>query len=94
MFNLVKFEGIRCHPARVKPFLSEEHRDRRRRYAWDMSDWNGDDWCSVVCIDEFNVNTSDIGRPRVWRRRGERLKEECIATTSRNTRKSFSVIVR
>lgn len=66
------------HPNRV-PMLTARHRRARLAYANAHRDWTLRQWGNVLFTDEsrFNLHGSDR-RPLVWRRRGERFRQNFV----------------
>lgn len=80
--NRLRSRGLRARrPVRV-PFLTLRHRQLRLQYARDHVHWRAREWRRVLFTDEsrFCLYGND-GRSRVWRRRGEHLREDCIIPT-------------
>lgn len=77
--NRLHEAGLRArHPNRV-PALTARHRRQRLEYANRYRHWNLMQWGHVLFTDEsrFNLHGSDR-RPLVWRRRGERFRQNFV----------------
>lgn len=76
-------EGYNRRVARRKPFLSQEHKNRRLQWALHRRHWTADDWERwVMFTDECYVWTSG-NRGRVWvtRREEEEYHPDCVVPT-------------
>jgi transposase-like protein len=71
-----------AHVAAKKPLLSHDNIQKRFEWAKSHKDWTVDDWKRVLFSDEtpFCLFQS-YGRKIVWRRRGERYKNDCLEKT-------------
>lgn len=78
-------------PARC-PRLTDEHRQRRRRWARRHRQWDIRHWSHCLFTDEsrFTLFHTD-GRLRVRRREGERFVASCVVPTDGNRRPSVTV---
>jgi transposase len=74
--------GFGAHVAGKKPLLSEANICKRLSWAKAHVDWTVEDWKRVCFSDEtpFTLFQS-YGRKIVWRRPGERFKEDCLEKT-------------
>lgn len=65
-------------PARG-PVLTQRHRQARLQWAQARINWRGQQWGRVIFTDEsrFCLHGAD-GRVRVWRRGGERYRDNCV----------------
>ena len=70
---------LRSRRPAVRPRLSAAHRASRNTWCRRHVTWTRRQWSHVMFTDEsrFRLDHND-GRVRVWRRRGERLRDECI----------------
>lgn len=79
IINRLRETGLHArHPNRV-PLLTARHRRARLAYAYDHRNWNLREWTNVLFTDEsrFNLYGNDR-RPLVWRRRGERFRQNFV----------------
>lgn len=76
--------GLHSRRPYVGPQLTPQHRQRRLQWAQQHLRWTRRDWRGVVFSDEsrFSVSQPD-GRIRVWRRRGERYRDDCVIQHNR-----------
>ena len=76
--------GLIARRPYVGPILTQQHRQRRLRWATVHGRWTRQQWASVLFSDEsrFTLSRSD-GRARVWRRRGERYANCCVREADR-----------
>lgn len=57
-----------------KPFISDDNRDARVKWAQDHLHWTTEDWCKVMWTDESPYVLRYAKRTRVWRLHNERYK--------------------
>ena len=76
--------GIRCRRPYVGPILTNRHRQARLNWAVNRAYLQRRPWRDVVFSDEsrFCVSHSD-GRVRVYRRAGERYRNNCVVQRDR-----------
>lgn len=74
--------GFGAHVAAKKPLLSYANICKRLEWAKAHKDWTVEDWKRVCFSDEtpFTLFQS-YGRKIVWRRPGERYKDDCLEKT-------------
>ena len=74
--------GFGAHVAAKKPLLSYDNICKRLEWAKAHEDWTVEDWKRVCFSDEtpFCLFQS-YGKKIVWRRRGERFKDDCLEKT-------------
>ena len=74
--------GLFARRPRMKPFLSDVHRERRLAWAMGRKDWGVETWRDHIFTDE---STFETGKPDgsilVRRRPGEAYNENCIRPT-------------
>ena len=77
--------GLRAYRPAVRLVLMDRHRLARVAWARTHARWTRNDWRRVVFSDEsrFCLQRSD-GRIRIWRRRNERYRRNCIVERDRN----------
>ena len=79
--------GLSARRPRMKPFLSDAHRERRLAWAMGRKDWGMDTWRSHIFTDE---STFETGKPDssilVRRRPGEEFNDNCIRPTFKSGR--------
>ena len=77
--NRLREGNIRSRRPAVRPRLTQAHRARRLGWARIHSRWIYAQWSNLIFTDEsrFNLSTND-GRIRVWRRRGERYADATV----------------
>ena len=70
-----------CRVAKV-PRLNAVHRQNRMTWAINHSFWNDNRWRRVVWSDEVRIMLHTVdGRARVWRRPGERFRDDLVQET-------------
>ena len=71
--------NLRCRRPARGPVLTQRHRQSRLQWALQRRNWRNQQWRNVVFSDEsrYCISTED-GRTRVWRRRGERFNDDCM----------------
>ena len=76
--------GVRCRRLYKGIILTDRHRQDRLRWAHRHVRLNRADWAGVLFTDEsrFNLYKTD-GRGRVYRRRHERFRDNCIIENDR-----------
>lgn len=76
-------KGMHGRIARKRPYLSELHRKRRLQFALTYQHWTAKDWARVIWSDEskFVLSGNDSGKVRIWRKKGEEMKRECLQET-------------
>jgi len=74
--------NLRCRLPARGPVLTQRHRQSRLQWAFQRRNWRNQQWRNVVFSDEsrYCISTED-GRTRVWRRRGERFNDDCMLET-------------
>ena len=77
--------GLRAYRLAVRLVLMDLHRLALVAWARTHARWTRNDWRRVVFSDEsrFCLQRSD-GRIRIWRRRNERYRRNCIVERDRN----------
>ena len=75
----MKKRGFRPFRCAVKPFLSQQNKEARFRWAQNRVFWSPERFTKIVWSDEsrFRLFVND-GRVRVWRERGERFQKDCV----------------
>ena len=77
--NYLKKRGIRARRPKKKPALTKKHKLKRLKFAKDHENWNIEHWRRVLWSDEKKLNLhAPDGNARVWRRKGEELRDECV----------------
>lgn len=66
---------------RKKNYVSDRNRIKRVRWARAHKDWTYQDWKKVLWSDESPYTFRYQGKCRVWARKGERLKPQCMKGT-------------
>lgn len=70
-----------CRVAKV-PRLNATHKQNRMTWAINHSFWDDNRWNRVVWSDECRIVLNSVdGRARVWRRPGERFREDLVQET-------------
>lgn len=74
--------GLQGRIAARKPLLRPQNRQKRLKWAKEHQNWNIDMWKTVLWTDEskFQIFGSNR-RVYVRRRRGERMREDCVVPT-------------
>ena len=77
---VLKSKGIQQYKAAVKPLLTKKHKDARLEWCKERLHWKLGDWSKVIFSDETTIEMGQSDKGHfVWRRIGERYKEEkCI----------------
>lgn len=77
--NRLRAVGLRARRPFRGPTLTANHRQRRLNWAQNHVRWRRNQWNNVLFSDEsrFCLRTVD-GRRRVYRRRGERYRDDCV----------------
>jgi hypothetical protein len=84
--------GIKSYAARQKPFLKPEHIAKRLQWALKHQHWTIEDWARVIWSDECSIVVGlNTKRPRIWRRKGEEMKMECIVPRFKGQRVAIMV---
>ncbi|RWR98947.1 transposase-like protein [Dinothrombium tinctorium] len=75
-------QGFHGRTARKKPFISDVNKKKRIKWARDHLQKDLEFWKRVIWSDEskFNFFAPD-GNMKVWRKKGEALKKECLRPT-------------
>jgi len=74
--------GLRCVFAIAKPCLTSDQAKRRLAWARFHQSWQQEDWDRVIWSDESSFQLIPSGgRVRVWRRKTEKYRKECLAPT-------------
>jgi hypothetical protein len=71
-------EGLHRRHARIKPFLSEAHRQARLEWCRERLGWTVEQWRSVLWTDETAMQVLGQARGYVTRRPGEEFLLDCI----------------
>ena len=81
--NRLHADGLYARRPAVAPVVTRRHRQARLAFCREYVDWNIQDWSCVLFTDEsrFCVSTND-GRQRVWRSRGEHLPTVQLLSTT------------
>ena len=82
--NRLHADGLYARRPAVAPVVTRRHRQARLAFCREYVDLNIQDWSCVLFTDEsrFCVSTND-GRQRVWRSRGERFADCAIVEHNR-----------
>jgi Transposase/DDE superfamily endonuclease/Helix-turn-helix domain len=91
LVRTLKENGFKSRVARKKPFISEENRHKRLKWARDHKNFKREDWRRVLWTDESSVSTDSYGKVRVWCRKDELYDPECTQATVKSGRKSIMV---
>lgn len=77
--NRLHAAQLRARRPAKRPMLTPAHKVARQGWCRRHGRWTRQQWSQVVFTDEsrFSLQHPD-GRTRVWRRRGERFREDCI----------------
>ena len=78
--------GFSCQRPAIKPALSARNKEERLQFAREYGGRDATFWMKVVFTDEKTFSTEPRRRTNVWRRRGERYREENIAPNRRSGR--------
>lgn len=78
--NRLRDYGIRPRRPCVRPLLQPRHRQARLQWSRNHLRWRLAQWQGILFTDEsrFHLDGSD-GRQRVYRRVGERYRDQCIS---------------
>src|SRR4051812_26652825 len=89
----LKEQGIKCHPAAVKPFISKKNAAKRVAWCKERLDWKIKNWEKICWSDESSVEIQGTGTRRVIVRRlkGERYYPDCLAPSFKSGRESVMV---
>ena len=77
----LKKTGLSSHFTARKPFISDVNKKKRLCFAKKYLKSPETFWRSVLFSDESGFTMRYNGKVRVWRRTGERYKEECLKWT-------------
>ena len=78
--------------AAKKPFINENQRKKRLNWAREHRALTMVDWKRVIWTDEASVEVGKESRQSlVWRRPGERYKQECLVPTFKSGRQSLMI---
>ena len=84
--------GISSRIAAKKPSITAAQNEKRLEWARDHVNWTMENWKMVIWMDESSVEIVKESRTcTVWRREGERYREECLVPTFKSGRKSIMV---
>jgi transposase len=84
--------GFQSRVAVKKPFLSDQHKAKRLKFAKEYKKWTVEDWKSVIWTDESSFEIGKNTRQTVvWRKVDERHRSECLAPTFKSGRTSTMV---
>ncbi|KAI7933980.1 hypothetical protein MJO28_017368 [Puccinia striiformis f. sp. tritici] len=84
--------GYRSRIAVKKPFINSINRQKRLTFAREHLEWTIADWSKVIWSDESSFETGKkTQRENVWRKKGERMKPECLEPTFKSGRSSTSI---
>ena len=88
-------QGFRCRIPAVKPLLNGRQQQKRLKWCREKKEERRkttEQWSSVMFSDEskFVISFGNKGRPRVWRKKGERNTDGCLR---RNVKFPQSVMV-
>ena len=79
--------GLFAHRPRMKPFLSDVHRERRLAWAMGSKDWGLETWRDHIFTNKSTFETSKPdGSILVRRSSGEAYNEDCIRPTFKSGR--------
>jgi transposase len=86
----LKKQGINCHPAVVKPFISNKNAIKRVEWCTERLDWTVEDWRKVCWSDESSIEVRGTGARRVMvrRQKNERFHPHCLAASFKSGRES------
>lgn len=86
----IKKTGLKNHIAVVKPFISDKNAAARVKWCQERLHWTSRDWMKVCWSDESAVEVRGTGTrvTRVWRMKGERFNQDCIAPSFKSGRQS------
>jgi hypothetical protein len=78
--------------AAKKPFLKPDHIRKRKEWAKEAVKLTREDWVRIIWTDESSVEVGKQSRQcMVWRKPGERYREECLVPTFKSGRQSVMV---
>lgn len=82
--NRLKDVGLRARRPKKAPILLQRHRVARLAWARRHMRFTRADWANVLFVDESRVKLrGPDGRVRIYRRRGERYRPDCIVEADR-----------
>lgn len=90
--RILKESGIQKRRPAKKPFLHQEHRKARLQWCREHRAWTVEQWERVIWSDEASVRVGENPAPEwVFRRAGERFKEDCLIPSFKSDRRSIMV---
>jgi transposase len=90
--GLNSYFGLSIHVAAKKPFINITQRKKRLNWAKKHRALTMVDWERVIWTDEASVEVGKESRQcLVWRRPGERYREECLVPTFKSGRQSLMI---
>lgn len=82
--NRLKEKGLKSYIPARKPFLNQEHRQKRNAFAFSHLHWSTEAWHRVVFTDEKVFRSSSRGALRVYRPKNnsDRFDEQYLAPST------------
>jgi len=85
--NALKERGMNQYEAAKKPYLRPENVRKRKDWCKDIGSWPDEEWNKVIWTDESSLELGLSSRKvKVWRKKGERYKADCLAPNKRSGR--------